>query len=76
VKALEALADALDAPAHPIVDEARSLRAQLPSGELTAEKACLTVAALQPEHAIIVDEGSPADSPIIHLPLPLPRIVS
>jgi acetolactate synthase-1/2/3 large subunit len=57
VKALEALADALDAPAHPIVRDAVSPRAQLPSGELTAEKACLTIAALQPEHAIIVDEG-------------------
>ncbi len=57
VKALEALADALDAPAHPIMRDAVSPRAQLPSGELTAEKACLTIAALQPEHAIIVDEG-------------------
>jgi acetolactate synthase-1/2/3 large subunit len=57
VKALEALADALDAPAHPIVRDAKSPRAQLPAGNLTAEKACLTVAALQPEHAIIVDEG-------------------
>jgi hypothetical protein len=27
------------------------------SGELTPEKACLTIAALQPENAIIVDEG-------------------
>jgi acetolactate synthase-1/2/3 large subunit len=57
VKAIEALADALDAPAHPIMRDAVSPRAQLPAGNLTAEKACLTVAALQPEHAIIVDEG-------------------
>jgi acetolactate synthase-1/2/3 large subunit len=57
VKALEALADALDAPVHPIMDEARIPRAQLPAGELTTEKACLALAALQPEHAIIVDEG-------------------
>jgi len=57
VKALETLADALDAPARPIIRDVVSPRAQLPSGELTAEKACLTVAALQPEHAIIVDEG-------------------
>ena len=33
-------------------------RPALPAGELTAEKACLTFAALQPENAIIVDEGS------------------
>ena len=57
VEALEALADALGAPAHPMMRDARGPRAQLPSGELTAEKACLTIAALQPEHAIIVDEG-------------------
>jgi len=29
----------------------------IPQGELTAEKACLTLAAVQPEDAIIVDEG-------------------
>ena len=29
----------------------------MPSGELTAEKACLTLAALQPENAIIIDEA-------------------
>lgn len=57
VEALEALADALGAPARPIAQTARSPRAHLPDGTLTAEKACLTLAALQPEHAIIVDEA-------------------
>jgi len=56
VKALEHLADALDAPSS--VDAGTTLeRPELPSGELTAQKACVTLAALQPEHAIIVDEG-------------------
>lgn len=32
-------------------------RPDVPHGELTPEKACRTLAALQPEHAIIVDEG-------------------
>jgi len=57
VEALEALADALGASARPIMQEARSPAAHLPNGELTAEKACLTLAALQPEQAIIVDEA-------------------
>jgi acetolactate synthase I/II/III large subunit len=57
VEALEALGDELGAPARSIMRDVQGPRAQLPSGELTAEKACLTIAALQPEHAIIVDEG-------------------
>jgi acetolactate synthase-1/2/3 large subunit len=57
VEALEALADAVDAPARPTMRDAQSPRAHLPDGELTAEKACLTLAALQPERAIIVDEA-------------------
>ena len=60
VQALESLADALDAPAHLTADDnlfVRPKRPGLPSGELTAEKACLTLAALQPENAIIVDEA-------------------
>jgi acetolactate synthase-1/2/3 large subunit len=60
VEALEHLADALGAPAHLTKDDsffARPYRPALPSGELTAEKACQTLAALQPENAIIVDEA-------------------
>jgi acetolactate synthase I/II/III large subunit len=32
-------------------------RPSLPSGTLTARKACAVIAALQPEHAVVVDEG-------------------
>lgn len=60
VAALRALADALDGP--PAKDSGKDLspgphRPGLPSGCLTPEKVCLTLAALQPEGAIIVDEG-------------------
>ncbi len=58
VEALHALADALGAP--PTVDAALYAaydRPAIPSGPLTPEKICLTLAALQPEDAIIVDEG-------------------
>jgi acetolactate synthase I/II/III large subunit len=60
VEALERLADALAVyggsrlPAGLIAEFSPP---DVPTGELTAEKACLTVAALQPEGAIIVDEG-------------------
>jgi acetolactate synthase I/II/III large subunit len=57
VEALAALADALDAPTSPVLRDSPPPRAALPHGMLTAEKACLTVAAIQPEQAIIVDEG-------------------
>jgi acetolactate synthase-1/2/3 large subunit len=60
VDALEYLADALDAPSHLTIDNNLRLkkeRPMIPEGELTAEKACLTVAAMQPENAIIVDES-------------------
>lgn len=54
--ALERLAEALDAPSR--VDAGTVLkRPELPGGELTAKKACAVLAALQPEHAVIVDEG-------------------
>jgi len=57
--ALEALADALGAP--PGVSMKGVLapyhRPELPTGKLTPEKACLAVAALQPENAIVIDEG-------------------
>jgi acetolactate synthase-1/2/3 large subunit len=61
IEALESLADALGAPAplkagDPFFNRA-TRRPALPTGELTAEKACDTLAALQPENAIIIDEA-------------------
>jgi acetolactate synthase-1/2/3 large subunit len=54
--ALEALADALDAPANS--GEFSSLsRPQRPTGKLTTEALAMAVAALQPEGAIIMEEG-------------------
>ena len=60
VQALEYLADDLGASGHPMVSDnvfSKLQRPSLPSGELTAEKACLTLAALQPENAVLIDEG-------------------
>ena len=60
VEALEYLADALGAPSHITIDDHLLTRQQqpaMPKGELTAEKACLITAAMQPENAIIVDES-------------------
>jgi acetolactate synthase-1/2/3 large subunit len=60
VEALEYLVDALSAPSHLITDDhllKRQEKSAIPTGELTAEKACLTLAAMQPENAIIVDES-------------------
>jgi acetolactate synthase-1/2/3 large subunit len=60
VEALECMADALDAPDNSNIPShvfAEYHRPEAPAGKLTAEKACLTLAALQPENAIIVDEG-------------------
>jgi acetolactate synthase-1/2/3 large subunit len=59
-QALEDLADALEAPGS--VDSAAAgftqvERPELPQGELTAQNACLILAALQPENAIIVNES-------------------
>ena len=36
---------------------------ELPSGKLNAEKMCATIAALQPEHCIVVDEGLTSVAP-------------
>ena len=60
VEALEYLADALNTQGF--VKKAGNILAELtplelPQGELTGEKACRILAALQPENAIIVDEG-------------------
>jgi acetolactate synthase-1/2/3 large subunit len=57
VAALQALGDAFGASRHTNSPQARPSGLGFPGGELTAEKACLTLAALQPENAIIVDEG-------------------
>jgi acetolactate synthase-1/2/3 large subunit len=60
VEALEYLADALEAPSHLAVADnllAGGQQAALPDGPLTADKASLTIAANQPENAIIVDES-------------------
>jgi acetolactate synthase-1/2/3 large subunit len=58
VEALECLAEALGCPSEisPGVTAARRYPA-VPQGKLTADKACQALAALQPEGAIIVDEG-------------------
>ena len=60
IEALEALADALGAPARGADVRAVYARYRVPDmplGKLTAEKACTTVAALHPENAIMVEEG-------------------
>jgi acetolactate synthase-1/2/3 large subunit len=60
VEALEYLADAVGAPSHLTVDDnllAGRQQASIPDGKLTAEKASLTIAAIQPENAIIIDES-------------------
>jgi acetolactate synthase-1/2/3 large subunit len=59
-EALEHLADALNTRSNSKIP--RSIftepgRPDIPHGELTPEKACLTLVALQPENAVIVDEG-------------------
>jgi len=59
-QALENLADALEAPASANAADAGILPAQRPEhprGKLTAQNACLILAALQPENAIIVNES-------------------
>ncbi len=58
-RALEALAALLDAPSRVAGSPfaAPYQKPTLPAGKLTPEKICLTVASLQPENAIVVDEG-------------------
>ena len=74
VEALELLADALDAPSDLSVDGhlTKPKRPGIPEGDLTAEKACLTVAALQPENSIIVDEAVTTGLSYLLLPAALP----
>lgn len=60
VDALDRLADRVCSPgasAMPAGTLAELKRPELPTGELTAAKACQVLAALQPERAIIVEEG-------------------
>ena len=58
-EALEALAAELGAPGKDALGNivAGYSIPDVPAGKLTPEKACLTLAALQPEGAIIMDEG-------------------
>ena len=63
---LEELARALDAETGK--NKTGSILAQyalpeLPSGTLNAEKMCATIAAMQPEHCIVVDEGVSSTAP-------------
>jgi acetolactate synthase-1/2/3 large subunit len=60
VQALEYLAEDLGTSGRRTTDDnllSRPSRPSLPSGGLTSEKACLVLAALQPENAVIIDEG-------------------
>jgi acetolactate synthase I/II/III large subunit len=60
IEVLESLAESVGAPTHLAKGDNSHTsmeRPAIPSGELTAEKVCLTLAALQPEYAIIVDEA-------------------
>jgi acetolactate synthase-1/2/3 large subunit len=73
---LENLADALGVPGK--VDAATAglsqvERPQLPQGPLTAQNACLILAALQPENAIIVNESITSGAAYFPLGPGLPR---
>ena len=57
---LENLADTLEAPNNPLLDRdilPELMLPEIPKGKLTNEKLGMTLAALQPENAIIVDES-------------------
>ncbi len=74
VEALESLADVLNAPSDLTVEGnlTKPKRPGIPEGELTAEKVCLTLAAMQPENAIIVDEAVTTGLSYFLLPTALP----
>ena len=57
LQVLQALADALDTPQHVAASNGRLLRPELPQGDLTPATIGAVIAALQPENAIIVNEG-------------------
>jgi acetolactate synthase-1/2/3 large subunit len=76
VETLECLAESLGAPPFSAVDKglfAEPKQPALPSGELTVDKACLTLAALQPRDAIIIDEGVSTRYAYLPLTPGLPR---
>jgi acetolactate synthase-1/2/3 large subunit len=61
VEALETLAGAVGAPSRLTIGDnllTGRQQAAIPNGKLTAEKACLTLAAMQPENAVIIDESA------------------
>jgi acetolactate synthase-1/2/3 large subunit len=75
-QALECLAEVLGASPGATIPKGvlpQPFRPDVPQGELTAEKACLTLAALQPENAIIVDEGLTTAATYYPLTAGLPR---
>lgn len=75
-QALECLAEALGASLSATIPKGvlpQPFRPDVPQGELTAEKVCLTLAALQPENAIIVDEGITTAATYYPLTAGLPR---
>jgi len=60
VEALESLADTLGAPSRVTIGGnllSGQERPAIPDGKLTAEKAFFTLAAMQPEEAVIIDES-------------------
>ncbi|HQL91517.1 MAG TPA: acetolactate synthase large subunit [Syntrophales bacterium] len=73
-QALEALADELGAPGRDALGKiVAGLKVpDIPTGRLTPEKACLTLAALQPEGAVIMDEGLTASMTYFPLGATLP----
>lgn len=64
VLTLEALADALDAPAYEPSDAAPAQRQPLPTGKLDAAAVCASLAEQLPEDAIVVDEAITASLPL------------
>ena len=56
--ALEALANAMDAPSADLAPASSEPRPQMPEGELTPDAVGTVLALLQPEGAIIVDESN------------------
>jgi acetolactate synthase-1/2/3 large subunit len=73
---LENLAGALNAPPFSKVPGdvlAQPSRPAMPHGELTPENVCLTLAALQPENAVIMDEGITTSNPCYPLSAGLPQ---
>jgi acetolactate synthase-1/2/3 large subunit len=75
-EALEHLAEALKSPMNSKIPGnllARPGRPDIPHGELTPLNVCLTLAALQPENAVIVDEGLTTSTPYYDVATGLPR---